>query len=99
MRATAPIEQRRGPACSAVQSKRPSFTPVKPTRSFARVRSWPTTVTLTPQWQVIQLWVFCRIDYPLATPALGALARQESIYKTVKFSDHAPITVDYDFDL
>ena len=40
-----------------------------------------------------------RLDYHLATPALGALARSEQIYKTVKFSDHAPITVDYDFTL
>ena len=40
-----------------------------------------------------------RLDYHLATPALAALARHESIYKTVKFSDHAPITVDYDFTL
>ena len=40
-----------------------------------------------------------RLDYHLATPALGALARHESIYKTVKFSDHAPITVDYEFTL
>jgi exodeoxyribonuclease-3 len=30
---------------------------------------------------------------------LAALARHESIYKTVKFSDHAPITVDDDFKL
>ena len=27
------------------------------------------------------------------------LARHESIFKTLKFSDHAPITVDYEFDL
>ncbi|RRH89007.1 exodeoxyribonuclease III [Variovorax beijingensis] len=40
-----------------------------------------------------------RLDYHLATPALGALARSEQIYKTIKFSDHAPITVDYDFTL
>ena len=40
-----------------------------------------------------------RLDYPLATPALGALAQHEAIYKTVKFSDHAPITIDYDFSL
>ena len=39
------------------------------------------------------------MDYHLATPALGALARSEQIYKTIKFSDHAPITVDYDFTL
>jgi exodeoxyribonuclease-3 len=41
----------------------------------------------------------CRIDYPLATPAFAALARSEHIYKTEKFSDHAPITVDDDFTL
>ena len=40
-----------------------------------------------------------RLDYHLATPAIAALARSEHIYKTVKFSDHAPITVDYDFQL
>jgi len=45
------------------------------------------------------VWVFCRIDYYLATPAIAALARSEAIYKTIKFSDHAPITVDYDLDL
>ena len=40
-----------------------------------------------------------RLDYHLATPAIAALARSEHIYKTVKFSDHAPITVDYDLQL
>jgi exodeoxyribonuclease III len=40
-----------------------------------------------------------RLDYHLATPAMAALARAEHIYKTEKFSDHAPITVDYDFTL
>ncbi len=37
-----------------------------------------------------------RLDYHLATPALAAFARREAIYKTEKFSDHAPITVEYD---
>ncbi|MEY2618516.1 MAG: hypothetical protein RL522_1518 [Pseudomonadota bacterium] len=36
-----------------------------------------------------------RIDYHLATPAVAALARTESIYKAEKFSDHAPITIGY----
>jgi len=36
-----------------------------------------------------------RLDYHLATPAIAALARAEHIYKGEKFSDHAPITVDY----
>jgi len=40
-----------------------------------------------------------RLDYHLATPALAALARSESIYKGEKFSDHAPITIDYEFKL
>ncbi len=40
-----------------------------------------------------------RIDYHLATPAMAATARQASIYKDTWFSDHAPLTVDYDFSL
>lgn len=40
-----------------------------------------------------------RLDYHLATPALAALARTEAIYKAEKFSDHAPITIEYDFRL
>ena len=40
-----------------------------------------------------------RLDYHLATPALAGLARAEHIYKDEKFSDHAPITVDYEFTL
>ena len=43
--------------------------------------------------------VWWRLDYHLATPALAALARSENIYKDVKFADHAPVTVDYDFTL
>ncbi|MDP1567918.1 MAG: exodeoxyribonuclease III, partial [Polaromonas sp.] len=38
-----------------------------------------------------------RLDYHLATPAFAALARHEHIYKEQRFSDHAPISVDYDF--
>jgi len=38
-----------------------------------------------------------RLDYHLATPKLAAHAQAVSIYKTEKFSDHAPITVEYDF--
>ncbi len=40
-----------------------------------------------------------RIDYHLATPAMAELARAESIYKAEKFSDHAPLTIDYDLSL
>ena len=40
-----------------------------------------------------------RLDYHLATPAQAALARTENIYKGEKFSDHAPITIEYDFKI
>jgi exodeoxyribonuclease III len=40
-----------------------------------------------------------RLDYHLATPAMASLARGHQIYKTEKFSDHAPITLDYEFTL
>lgn len=30
---------------------------------------------------------------------MAALARTETIYKDVKFSDHAPITIGYDFKM
>jgi exodeoxyribonuclease-3 len=40
-----------------------------------------------------------RIDYHLATPGLAALARREAIYLDQRFSDHAPLTIDYDFTL
>ena len=40
-----------------------------------------------------------RIDYHLATPGVAALARREHIYLAQRFSDHAPLVMDYDFDL
>ena len=40
-----------------------------------------------------------RLDYHLATPAIAEKARREAIYKDQKFSDHAPITIEYDFKL
>ena len=40
-----------------------------------------------------------RLDYQLATPAIAASARTASIYKQQKFSDHAPLTVEYDTHL
>jgi exodeoxyribonuclease III len=40
-----------------------------------------------------------RLDYHLATPAFAETARSEAIYKGEKFSDHAPITIEYDFKL
>ncbi len=38
-----------------------------------------------------------RLDYHLATPALAAGAKTHAVYKEVKFSDHAPLTIAYDW--
>jgi exodeoxyribonuclease-3 len=40
-----------------------------------------------------------RLDYHVATSALATTAKNASIYKGEKFSDHAPLTVEYDFNL
>jgi exodeoxyribonuclease-3 len=40
-----------------------------------------------------------RLDYHLATPAVAEKARTEHIFKGSKFSDHAPITIGYDFSI
>ncbi len=37
-----------------------------------------------------------RIDYQIATPGIAATAKAVSIYKDARFSDHAPLIVDYD---
>jgi len=36
-----------------------------------------------------------RIDYQIATPGIAACARQAEIYKAERFSDHAPLVIDY----
>ncbi len=38
-----------------------------------------------------------RIDYQIATPGIAARAHAASIYKSKRFSDHAPLIVDYDY--
>ncbi len=40
-----------------------------------------------------------RIDYQIATPGIAARAHAVSIYKNRRFSDHAPLIVDYDWEL
>jgi len=37
-----------------------------------------------------------RIDYQLVTPNLAQAVRAASIYRNERFSDHAPVTIDYD---
>jgi exodeoxyribonuclease-3 len=33
------------------------------------------------------------------SPALGATVRGAALYKRRRFSDHAPLTIDYDWEL
>ena len=40
-----------------------------------------------------------RLDYHLATPGIAAKAKGEHIYLDQRFSDHAPLVIDYDFTL
>jgi len=40
-----------------------------------------------------------RLDYHLATPGIAAKAKREQIVLDPRFSDHAPLVIDYDFKL
>jgi exodeoxyribonuclease-3 len=40
-----------------------------------------------------------RLDYQIASPGIAARARAISIFKEMRFSDHAPLTIDYDYAL
>jgi exodeoxyribonuclease-3 len=40
-----------------------------------------------------------RIDYQIATATIAASAKTTSIYKQERFSDHAPLVVDYDWSI
>jgi exodeoxyribonuclease-3 len=62
---------------------------------------YPTTTDESYTWWSNrgQAWaknVGWRIDYQIATPAIAAKATSASIYKAERFSDHAPLIVDYD---
>ncbi|MBC7547690.1 MAG: exodeoxyribonuclease III [Polaromonas sp.] len=64
----------------------------------------PTTTNAAYTWwsnrgQAYAKNVGWRLDYHLATAAFAQLARTEHIYKDQRFSDHAPMTVNYDFTL
>ena len=36
-----------------------------------------------------------RLDYMLVTPGLSGIGRSQSIYRDERFSDHAPLTIDF----
>ncbi|MEM7208128.1 MAG: exodeoxyribonuclease III [Pseudomonadota bacterium] len=38
-----------------------------------------------------------RIDYQITTPGLKGKVKRTDIYRDERFSDHAPLTIDYDF--
>jgi exodeoxyribonuclease III len=40
-----------------------------------------------------------RLDYQIATAGLAQTARMATVYKTTRFSDHAPLTIEYDLSL
>lgn len=40
-----------------------------------------------------------RIDYHVTTPGIGGRARAATVYTDERFSDHAPLTLDYDYRL
>ena len=40
-----------------------------------------------------------RIDYHIATPRLAQTARSAAIYRDERFSDHAPLMMEYDYPL
>lgn len=61
----------------------------------------PTTTDTAYTWwsnrgQAYANNVGWRLDYHLATRGLSQYARQASIYKSEKFSDHAPMTIEYE---
>lgn len=63
-------------------------------------RLYPNTTEASYTWWSNrgQAWaknVGWRIDYQVATPGLAATVRQASVDKTQRFSDHAPLIVDY----
>lgn len=40
-----------------------------------------------------------RLDYQIATAAMARTAREAIIYKDTRFSDHAPLTIDYEMSI
>ena len=39
-----------------------------------------------------------RIDYKIATPGIAATTKKAAIYTAARFSDHAPLIMDFDWD-
>jgi len=50
-------------------------------------------------WQHLMADDVWRLDYQIATAQLAPAARSVAIHKATRFSDHAPLTIDYDLTL
>jgi exodeoxyribonuclease-3 len=59
-------------------------------RQYTWWSNWPAA------WERNLGW---RIDYQMVTPDLAPLVRSAEIYKAQRFSDHAPLIIDYDLSL
>lgn len=78
------------------------------TRLFDEVGWVDTFRKLYPETEAYTWWsnrgqawannVGWRIDYQIATPVIASQALSASIYKEERFSDHAPLIVDYRID-
>ena len=40
-----------------------------------------------------------RLDYQLATPRISGQAVRAAVFKEQRFSDHAPLTIDYEYQI
>ena len=67
--------------------------------AFRRVNREPDQYTWWSNrgraWETNVGW---RIDYQVVTPAIAGTVRSASIYRRKRFSDHAPLTLDYALD-
>ena len=66
--------------------------------AFREVNHEPKQFTWWPGWPMA--WeknLGWRIDYQLVTPQVAPRARAASIYRGERFSDHAPLTIDFDW--
>lgn len=67
---------------------------------FRRINSEPEQYTWwSNRGQAWAKNVGWRIDYQIATPSIASKATHVSIYKSVRFSDHSPLIIDYDYSL
>ena len=67
---------------------------------FRRIESRPDQYTWwSNRGQAWAKNVGWRIDYHIATPKFAATGRRVKIYKEQRFSDHAPLIIDYDYPL